>query len=46
MCVPSDDKLAIQIELFASLLDSVASHHQGAQFFLKTVDTIEMLSGN
>ena len=51
MCVPSDDKFKLQIELSTNLLDNVASHHQGVQFFLKTAitsfgDTIEMLSGH
>ena len=51
MCVPSDDKFVLKVEIFANLLDNVASHCQGVQFFLKTAitsfgDTIEMLSGH
>ena len=49
VCVPYDNKFMLQIELSANLLDNVAYHHQGVQFFLKTTitsfgDIIEMLS--
>ena len=49
MCVPSDDKFVLQIELSVNTLDNVASHHQGVKLFLKTAitsfgDTIEILS--
>ena len=33
VCVPSDDKFVLQTELSANLLDNVAAHHQGVQFF-------------
>ena len=51
MCVLSNDKFVLKIEISADLVHNVASHHQGVQFFLTTAitsygDTIEMLSGH
>ena len=51
MYVPSDDKFLLQVELSADLLNNVASHHQGVQFFSEDCDTsfgdtIEMLYGH
>ena len=35
---PSDDKFVLKIEISPNLLDKVASHHQGVQFFSKDCD--------